>query len=166
MLGLRARARGGINAAEARTREEIALKHARGELPPARELPPSVIAVPIVPPELRIVETAPEVAPAIEVRSDDPAPGLQIDALSDNPAPPLTRVTPANVVTITVSGDDGTTTVCHLLRDALANWGFSFEGPDDLKSLRWRHAVDRHLSRDLRIVIKREFTEPEGNDGR
>lgn len=156
----KARARGGITPIEVDRRLDAVRAAAEGRAP-ARELPPSLIAEPIEPPELRVVEAEPDPEPEIEGVLIPSDPGLaQAHRLV-----PDQLARPSNLVTITIAGEDGTSTLCHLIRDALANWGFSFDGPPDLKSLRWRHAVDRHLARDLRVVIKREFTNPEDGDG-
>lgn len=65
------------------------------------------------------------------------------------------------VVTITISGEDGTTIISHLIRAELARHGIAFEGPEDLQSMNWRAGLDRHLRKGTRVVLVREVVSVE-----
>lgn len=156
-----ARARGGISPAEASRRHEAALA-AKTSAAQQRELPPSLIAerlggtvhplsIPerteVVDPEAKPPEAA-DGEPAVDVAN----PAADTGEAGGSPAP-FHR---APVVTVTISGPDGTSTITHLIRAALAHEGIPFEGPARLRPMRWQRALDRHFARGLRVVVVRE----------
>lgn len=65
------------------------------------------------------------------------------------------------VVTITLDGpaSSGKSVIAHVIRNALAREGFACSGPEGLRSLPWRRALEHLLMRGLRVELQR------GDDG-
>lgn len=163
-----ARAQGGVTAAEARRREEIALAHARGELPIARELPP---------PMPHFQKTAPVIAPcpadapaaiALAPAEGDAEPATAAAERRDAPAvgawsPPVLRVV------IIGPPHSGKSALAHHLRQSLGYEGFVASGPDRLATFNWRRSLQRLIERGTRIELVEEDAAPagdgEGGDG-